>query len=1554
MNDHLKTKAQLIAELKVLRAQVTTLQQTAEQGRLPGKFWLANRSKSKVNRQSLQIVFVEDSEVDRSIYKRFLKQNIEYTYNIIEFNLGEEALSWCQQNQPDILLLDYSLPDMDGLEFLKELRKYREKTQLPVLIMTAQGSTEIAVELIKQGAQDYLDKSAITADSLNRAVNYIIEKTQLLQKQEWQQQRQQLITKTALSIRQSLNLTEILQTTVTEIRQILQSDRVIVYQFQPNRCGIVIKESISDPALSIQGLIMPEEHFPPTWVTPYQQGRTRVMQDIYTDPGLSDCHREFLEHLQVRSNLIVPLLFQDHLWGLLIAHHCTAPRYWTTNEVDLMNELATQVSIGIQQVTLLEKLQQELLERTQAEIALQQSEEHFKTAVAAADLGTWCLNVATQTSTVSDRFKQIFGFPTTPGRLTFDSIMQRIHPDDRHLATEGIGQAIAHQQPYNAEYRIIWPDGTVHWILAKGKASCDQQGNVVTVTGCVLDLTERKQLESQLQISEERLKLTLELTGIGGWDWNLQTQEIVWNDNHFRLLGLDPETAVANYPTWRQHIHPDDLERVELLLQQSIQTQNFYTAEYRVIWPDGSCHWVWAAGNMLRAQQTRMLGVIIDITPQKQAEIALLEREETLRLFFSYAPVGIAMLDQNLHYVMASQRWVDDYQLESIASILGRSHYDIFPEIPERWKQIHKRCLAGAIEKCDQDLFLRSDGSEQWIRWEVRPWYNSRGEICGITVFSEDITERKQLEKNLQTSEERFRLTLELTSIGSWDWDLQRNELTCNENQLRLWGLPPGSQAPDEQTWRTLVHSDDIPIIEQSIENTLQNHALYNVEYRIYWPDGSCHWMLGKGHLIIDAKGQPIRILGITLEITERKQAEIVLQNLNTELEARVQERTEKLTEVNSRLQEELFKREIIEQELRQREQLLKSFFDAASVANIGLGIHDDQLRFIQINQALADMNGYSIEAHLNHSILELLPDMAPKILPLLQMVQATGEAVSNLEIAMALPQQPEVMRYWLVSCFPIPGIARNRNAVGKIIVEISDRKRIEMEREKLIDILEVTSDIVGTAEVNTLRMEYLNLSGHRILGLSEQTPINQIPISNFHPQWAWEMVRDQGIPTAIREGVWIGETAILRTDGEEFPISQVIIAHTFGTDKVQSISTISRDITQQKQIEANLRESNRRWQFLLDNVELIVVGLGDQGQIEYVNPFFLKLTGYAEADVLGKFWFDQFIPKSQKLELKKAFQEIMANHFHSHYQNSIITQSGEERMIAWNNTLLRDVEGNTIGTISIGEDITERYQLERMKAEFISIVSHELRTPLTSMQAGLSLLHSNIITPTSAEGKTTLDIVMTGVNRLVRLVNDILDLERLESGKIRLEIRPCDVTMLIDTAIAQMQEQANQGEIVLESHAQPFEIDADPDRLLQVLINLLSNAIKFSPNSSRIWLSVELHHSLSADELKQKKAGYAKTPGEIKSRNVSDFLLFTVRDQGRGIPKENLENIFERFQQVDGSDSREKGGTGLGLAICRSIIQQHGGQIWVESRVGEGSTFYFTIPSEHEANSSD
>jgi signal transduction histidine kinase len=246
---------------------------------------------------------------------------------------------------------------------------------------------------------------------------------------------------------------------------------------------------------------------------------------------------------------------------------------------------------------------------------------------------------------------------------------------------------------------------------------------------------------------------------------------------------------------------------------------------------------------------------------------------------------------------------------------------------------------------------------------------------------------------------------------------------------------------------------------------------------------------------------------------------------------------------------------------------------------------------------------------------------------------------------------------------------------------------------------------------------------------------------------------------------------------------------------------------------------------------------------------------------------------------------------------------------------------GQSIGVISIGEDITEQSRLERMKSEFVSIVSHELKTPLTTMQASLSLLNEKFIDPASEQGEEIIAIATEGVDRLVRLVDDILDLERLRSGKLTMTKTDCHTQNIIAGAIAQTQELAKRADTKIEVPDQSFSCYADPDRLIQVLTNLITNAIKFSPYQSTIELSI----SEESDD--------------------QPYLLFSIRDRGRGIPTQNLQNIFERFQQVDASDSREKGGTGLGLAICRDIIEQHSGKIWAESVLKEGSTFFFTIP---------
>ena len=224
------------------------------------------------------------------------------------------------------------------------------------------------------------------------------------------------------------------------------------------------------------------------------------------------------------------------------------------------------------------------------------------------------------------------------------------------------------------------------------------------------------------------------------------------------------------------------------------------------------------------------------------------------------------------------------------------------------------------------------------------------------------------------------------------------------------------------------------------------------------------------------------------------------------------------------------------------------------------------------------------------------------------------------------------------------------------------------------------------------------------------------------------------------------------------------------------------------------------------------------------------------------------------------------------------------------------------------------------MKTEFVSTVSHELRTPLTSIRGSLGLLAGGVFGTLPPNSDQMLTIAVNNTDRLIRLINDILDIERLESGHVGLSRRVCDLSELLDQALAGIRGMADQTGIRLEVSATRARLNADPDRVIQTLTNLLGNAIKFSPPGSTVWLRVA---------------------------RVNDDLLFTIRDQGRGIPRDKVVSIFERFSQVNASDARKQDGTGLGLAICRSIVQQHGGRIWAESDgEGQGSSFFFTLPA--------
>lgn len=267
-------------------------------------------------------------------------------------------------------------------------------------------------------------------------------------------------------------------------------------------------------------------------------------------------------------------------------------------------------------------------------------------------------------------------------------------------------------------------------------------------------------------------------------------------------------------------------------------------------------------------------------------------------------------------------------------------------------------------------------------------------------------------------------------------------------------------------------------------------------------------------------------------------------------------------------------------------------------------------------------------------------------------------------------------------------------------------------------------------------------------------------------------------------------------------------------------------------------------------------------------------------------------------------------------------------------------------GLLLVIKDITERQEIARLKDEFVSVVSHELRTPLTSIRGSLGLLLTGRLGTLTDKGQHMLEIAVNNTDRLIRLINDILDFERIESGTVALLKESCNIAELMEQAVETMQAMADKANVTLKSLTVPVRCNIDCDRIIQVLTNLLSNAIKFSPPGSTVELKAEIINAQDLNDRTQEPYRLNTLPMALaQPTDPCPALLITVQDQGRGIPADKLGSIFERFQQVDASDARQKGGTGLGLAICRAIVEQHDGKIWVESTPGQGSTFYLLLP---------
>ncbi|BAZ21459.1 serine/threonine protein kinase and signal transduction histidine kinase with GAF and PAS/PAC sensor [Kalymmatonema gypsitolerans NIES-4073] len=750
------------------------------------------------------------------------------------------------------------------------------------------------------------------------------------------------------------------------------------------------------------------------------------------------------------------------------------------------------------------------------------------------------------------------------------------------------------------------------------------------------------------------------------------------------------------------------------------------------------------------------------------------ENERRLTQFLEAIPIGIGVLDAQGRPCYANRMAVE---------LLGKG---VVPSATaEQLREVYQLYVAGTSQQypSDQLPIVRALRGEQAIADDIEIHQPDRiipVESRGTPVFDEkdylayaittiqDITERKQaqqiltdynrtLEKQvaqrtaaLQESEATLKAAQRVAHVGSWEFDVMTQKITWSEEQFRIFGLDPTQSEPTYEQYIQQIHPDDRALVQQSYAQMMGTGRGEELDFRIVRPNGEVRHVSRRCEAVVNEQGQVIKFFGTILDITERKRAEL---------------------------------------ELQQQKDLRETIYNESADA---LFLVDPETLLI---------------TDCNHRAVELF------------------EADSKAELI--------GIRGHILQVRPFTS-----DELDEIIAEIDQKGFWSRE------------------------MEYVTRKGNLF----------------------WGNLAAKGVSIA----------------------NQVI--HLV---RVTNITHI-------KQAELALRESEERFRHAFHDAPIGMALLGLDDRWLSINPMLAEMLGYSESETLI-LNASKLIHPEDVNQLQHCIEQVLTNeNRNAQVELRYLCNRGR---IAWGLTslsLVRDSQNEPLYYVAQIQDITEQHAIEQMKNEFISIVSHELRTPLTAIQGFLGLLNTGNYDNKPEKAKRMLQQALTNSDRLVRLVNDILDLERLSSGRVQLVREVCQAEDLMQRAVEGVQSIAIAAAITLSITPTTARVWASPDSIIQTLTNLLSNAIKFSPPNSVIILSAQPQ---------------------------TDSVLFQVKDQGRGIPADKLEKIFERFQQVDVSDARAKGGTGLGLAICQSIVQQHDGNIWVESTFGEGSTFYFTLP---------
>ena len=520
--------------------------------------------------------------------------------------------------------------------------------------------------------------------------------------------------------------------------------------------------------------------------------------------------------------------------------------------------------------------EQQALQKSKNE--LRKASEYKQIALDAAGMGLWEMRTDSGAVSGDDNCRKLFGIPREDF-LLMDTFLNRIHPEDRATVdcTVKLAMAGADGALWGTEYRVVWPDGSIHWIASYGQTFADSERRMDRLVGVSMDITERKRVEAALKKSEIEHRLLFEQIPDGIFISDSHGRFTDVNSAGVELFGYAPDE-------WCNLTIPEilDAEEVQRLphILACFAAGGVANLEIRHKRKDGSAFEGSVTGRQL--SDGRLVAIVRDITERIKVEHALHQSMKQLQIFVEHAPAALAMFDSKMQYLCASRRWLEDYGLGD-RDLQGQSHYDVFPEIPERWKDAHRRGLAGEVLHEEADRFYRADGTSQWLTWKVVPWHDESGCVGGIVVFTEDVTDRLVAEQMLRENEIQFQTLANSIPQLCWMANPDGSIFWYNQRWYEYTGTTP--EQMEGWGWQSVMAPEAVPNVMAQIENAIGSKSSCELTYPLKGADGVFRSFLTLVVPIFDADGQVVRWIGTNTDIDQQKKVEAELRNSNARLD---------------------------------------------------------------------------------------------------------------------------------------------------------------------------------------------------------------------------------------------------------------------------------------------------------------------------------------------------------------------------------------------------------------------------------------------------------------------------------------------------------------------------------------------------------------------------------------------------------------------------------------------------------------------------------------------